>query len=39
MLEVKNVSKTFTSGLIRKKKIQALSKTGFACILKIVCPA
>ena len=23
----------------RKKKIQALSKTGFACILKIVCPA
>jgi hypothetical protein len=23
----------------RKKKIQALSKTDFACILKIVCPA
>ena len=23
----------------RKKKIQALSKTGFACILKRVCPA
>ena len=30
MLEVKNVSKTFTSGLIRKKKIQAVKNVSFS---------